>query len=137
MATFVRLVFAARDNADEVFSQHKRHAFSVYAEFLLEMAEEMAEIYVEDVAFFIHHDVVGIPVSDPENEGCDTVTCTAVGEGLDCLKVSAFIFVLLFNPSMKASWVELELRQPTGSLYVHDGQRIFDNLDQADIFSGR
>lgn len=37
------------DHVDEVVSQHKRHSLALEAELLLEVAEDVAEVYVEEL----------------------------------------------------------------------------------------
>lgn len=100
MSTFVRLIFAASDDTNEVFGEDERHTFTIDAKLLLEMTKEMAKVNVENVALFIHHNVVGISIANAKNERGHAISRTAVRERFDGLQISSFIFVFLFNPPM-------------------------------------
>ena len=76
----LRVVAAVGDGVDEVVRQHEGHPLPVDAELLLVVAEEVSEVYVEDLTVLVDHDVVRVPVPDPEDEGCHAVARTRVGE---------------------------------------------------------
>ena len=59
----------------EMLSQHERDAFPANAEFLFEMTEDVAEINVEKLAIFLHHDVIWMSICHTQYVSSNTVTC--------------------------------------------------------------
>lgn len=115
-----------RDDVEEVFREYERNSLSVNAKLFLEMTQEVAKINVEDVAVFVHHDVIRIPVTDSQDERGHAITSTRVGERFDGLLVSIpknslspyvlrynfqhllGTFVFLFDPLVELSRVDLD-----------------------------
>ena len=73
---FLRIVTAIGDGVNEVIRQHEGDSLPVNPELLLVVAQEVAEVDVEDLAVLVDHDVVRVPVPDAEDESGHTVART-------------------------------------------------------------
>lgn len=58
----------------EIFCEYERYSFASDAELLLEMTKKVTEVDVKNLTIIIDHDVVGVSITDAENERCDTIT---------------------------------------------------------------
>ena len=71
----------------KVFGQNERHSFPINAELLFEMAQKVAKVYVKDIAVFIDHDIIWVPVADSQYESGNAISSTRVGKGFNGLFV--------------------------------------------------
>lgn len=60
-------LLAFGDNVLEIVGQDEGHSLSADTVFLLKVAQDVAEIDMEQLASFLYHDVVWMTISDAEN----------------------------------------------------------------------
>lgn len=72
----------------KVMCQHKRNSLSTHSKLDLEVAQEVAEVNMEQLSPLSHHDVVRVPVSYAQHIRSHTVSSTGEGEGLSRLHQS-------------------------------------------------
>ncbi len=130
------ILLAPGYNVQEVLREHERHALPDDAELLLVVAEKVAKVNVEDLALAVDHDVVGVPVANPEDEGGDAVARATKGERLD--RLVHVVLVLLPDPLVQLRRVHLDGGQPGGFLLNFvNGFGVSDDLNHADMGARR
>ena len=72
------------DDDGKVISQYKRHPLSLHAKLALEIAQKVPKVNVEELAVPGDHDVVGMPIPDPQHIGGHAVPGTRVAEVQTC-----------------------------------------------------
>ena len=82
---FGRILNTLGYNVEKVFSENERNPFAINAKLLFKMSQEVTEVYVEDIAIFVDHNIVRIAVPDAQNESGHAVTSARVGERLNRL----------------------------------------------------
>ena len=60
------------NDVDELGADDHGDSLALEAELVLEVAEEVAEVDVEELAVLAHHDVVVVPVPDAQDVGAAT-----------------------------------------------------------------
>jgi len=80
-------------------SKKNRWSLSFNVEFGLEIAEDVSEIYVEELAVLLDHHIAWVAISYAHNIGCHKVGCTGseivfLGEA-DIVFLFLFLFVLV------------------------------------------
>ena len=73
--SLVKAVVLFNDNL-KVMSQYKRHSLSTYTEFDFKVSQEVAKVNVEELSPLSDHDVVRMPVTNPQHICRHAVTST-------------------------------------------------------------
>ena len=102
---FPRVVCTPRYCVDEVLRENKGYSLPIDAKFFLVVPQKMTEIYVEDLAVLVDHDVVRVPVTDAEDERRDAVAGAGGGERVDGLL--HLVLVLVLDPLVQLGAVQL------------------------------
>ena len=84
------------NDVEEIFSQNEWHSFTVDAKLLFEVAQEMSEVDVKDVAILVDHDIIGIAIADAQYKSGHAITSTRVSERFNCLFIPKPLFIRLF-----------------------------------------
>ena len=70
---FPWIVRATGDGKDEILRKNKRNPLSADSKLFLVMAQEVAKVYMENLALLIDHNIVRMPVPNTQDEGGHTV----------------------------------------------------------------
>lgn len=83
-------------NVHEVIGQDEGYALASESEFLLEVAQYVAEINVKQLPGLLDHYIVGMPVGYSENVRRDAIARAAQSEFLDSLVQRRFRVIVVF-----------------------------------------
>ena len=90
----------------KVVWQHEGHPLSTHAKLHLEVAQEVAKVHVEELSQVRDHDVVRVPVADPQHKGGHAVSRTGQTERLCSFlqtleRITYIVHVINFNIIIK------------------------------------
>lgn len=106
---------ALGDDIDEVMRQNKGLPLPLDAELLLEVAQYMSKVNVEQLAVLHNHNVIGVTVSNPQDVGGHAVSSTGKSELMDCLIEQCLGRVVVFQPRW---WEEKQACSATSKFFV-------------------
>ena len=68
-----RVIGTPRYGIDEIFREDEGNPLSVDSKLLLVMPQKVTKVNVEDLSIFVDHDIVRVPVSNPQDKSCNAI----------------------------------------------------------------
>mmetsp|Transcript_63005 Transcript_63005/g.136963 ORF Transcript_63005/g.136963 Transcript_63005/m.136963 type:complete len:212 (-) Transcript_63005:191-826(-) len=112
----------------EIRCEDKGCTLPLHAELALEVAEEVAEVDMEEVAVPGDHDVVVVSVANAENERGHSIAGAAEGEGVEHLDVCDIVWSVGQQPCLDRLYLERPHHPAIQPLDVRHRLRLVHNL---------